>query len=781
MFKWRKLIIYPFICLSIIVGGCSEFNNLFGPTDDEVATPTSSKIEGFGDVGSTAQGNATMFGPSSLANIITEVLLSISSRPLLIFRDHDLDQSMIKFFNSPFSTHIVLDFQSSSSTYSGPTGGPDGTEGWYYLEDQDDGDEIKAWIKYSPTANPNLGEPTNATDVWKAVLINRADGEAVKFIIHLWGKNSSRFEAKMNRSWFSSRDVLMFSDEASLECGSNDCSAISHTFVNSNAQEVKEGFTLPFSNLSGFGTKDVLREDKSGFGYGYFGDIRDLPEAMPDFGGSAWSTDPANGGSGLIYWDQRDTQGVITRTFWDETTELVNLVNRTEGKIKVSGVDTIANQISLGGSVSATVSEGKSNYYFITLSSNQSVNINLSTSGASDLELYLYDSTGDQVASSDIIGLADEKINYTSTTDGKYYIEVYGYEAGSYTLIVSLQLGGAGSGSVDTAGVAALALPFSLESTIANTINEGESHFYSSDLIKGQSVELLLETPEGNLELYLYDKTGKEITSSTASSESKEIVYDVSDDGIHYIEVFGREAGSYTLSLLYQIGGAGSGSLDVNGAKAVATSISLGSSLSNTVNEKKSRIYSLNLVAGQIAKVKLNVLEIKDVELYLYDTVGKEIKSAISITDSEEISYKATGDGTYFIEVFGREAGSYVLEVSAFPGGGGSGSIDVSLVTSISNSLSLGASIASTIAKGESEFYRISIIADQGVNITLSFSGINLDLYLYNQAGVQLKSSTFLLFESPEVINHVTTNSSTFFVEVHGVEGGSYTLTYSSN
>ena len=674
MSKNYWVIVAVLFCIAPAITGCSEFGDLFGPTDN---APTPAKIEGFGDVGDNAQGNGLLFAPSSLAVDVSIFLLNISISPLFIFEGYQQELSFNNFSNLHFGIDrdllpgTALDIRRNSNTFFGPGAGPDGSEGWYWYEDTlSDGGKFKTWVKYIPAADPNSGDPSNATDVWLATLISETDGESITLITHVWGVSSSVFSARFSNSLFSSKDVPTISTDATLDCKENGAlcnQVVVHTDVNSDLPEVRAELSSPVSEISGYGMKRVIVDDNSGYGYGYFGNRIDLTDEMPAIGGNAWNSDPEVGGSGLIYWNQRDLEGVITRTFWDGATELINLGGKGSETIIVSVVDSIATPITLSSSVSSTVALGKSDFYSIALKTNQSVDIELSISGSDDLDLYLYDSGGDRIGLSGGPFATVEQISFTPSSDGIYYIEVYGFEAGSYTLKASLNVGGAGSGS-----------------------------------------------------------------------------------------------------------------LDLPGAMTVATAITVGSSVSNTVTSGARGLYSLDLVDGQYTKISLSVVNNKDIELYLYDPAGKETESLTSITESGEITYRASGDGTYYIEVFGREGGSYTLEVSPFTGGGGRGSIDVALVSTIAQELQPGATASGTITKDESGYYFVNLSADQTLGITLSFSQGNLDLYLYDQTGVQVQSSDFLLSQS-EVIEYTAPKTNTYFVEIHAVEAAAYTLTHSQN
>ncbi len=104
-----------------------------------------------------------------------------------------------------------------------------------------------------------------------------------------------------------------------------------------------------------------------------------------------------------------------------------------------------AKPIRPGTTVHAYIcTEGEQDYYAFTVGAAQNITVLLrDIPSGQDYDLYLADPSETQVASSNRSGNADERIDYTSTTGGTYYVVVTGYSGHSttqaYTLNVNVQ------------------------------------------------------------------------------------------------------------------------------------------------------------------------------------------------------------------------------------------------------------------------------------------------------------------------------------------------------
>ena len=90
--------------------------------------------------------------------------------------------------------------------------------------------------------------------------------------------------------------------------------------------------------------------------------------------------------------------------------------------------------------------EGEQDYYKFTVAVGQHITVRLTNiPSGHDYDLYLADPRQNQVASSNLSGNGDERIDYTATVGGTYYVIVTGYSGHSTTQPYSLRLDVSGS------------------------------------------------------------------------------------------------------------------------------------------------------------------------------------------------------------------------------------------------------------------------------------------------------------------------------------------------
>ncbi|MFH0816404.1 MAG: PKD domain-containing protein [Methanobacteriota archaeon] len=97
-----------------------------------------------------------------------------------------------------------------------------------------------------------------------------------------------------------------------------------------------------------------------------------------------------------------------------------------------------------GGEISSAINEYNDvdDYYVIYVAAGQQITATMTGSANADFDLYLYDDSGDIVASSKEY-TSSETIVYTAPTSGDYYVNPSAYDGfGTYALIVSLGAGG---------------------------------------------------------------------------------------------------------------------------------------------------------------------------------------------------------------------------------------------------------------------------------------------------------------------------------------------------
>ncbi|MFH1877517.1 MAG: PPC domain-containing protein [Candidatus Omnitrophota bacterium] len=121
-------------------------------------------------------------------------------------------------------------------------------------------------------------------------------------------------------------------------------------------------------------------------------------------------------------------------------------------KASVSG--GFMNAAPLSGTLTTLISTGQKHYYWFELSRGQSATVSMPAS-QSDQDLYIY-SAPDEGSPIQVSGNQrgqSEEVSVTAAADTKYYVKVDGFEAGTYTLNLSVS-GGPGQPAAPAAGSA---------------------------------------------------------------------------------------------------------------------------------------------------------------------------------------------------------------------------------------------------------------------------------------------------------------------------------------
>ena len=388
----------------------------------------------------TPAGSATIQNPTIQALIYILVTLVEGFKPLVVAAEHDpggSTQAILSDMSAkiPTPAQPLGKFQSQimgqtgTTFYEGPGAGPDGEgEGWYTsVEIDEDGDKIETFIKFEPTSDPNQGDPDNATDVWFVIVATQSDGSSGRQGIHLWGEDDTHLSGETSFTVLNADSVLLSLFETEItKCGENDCTLETQVTLNLDASGGAS------STVSFMGSKLVINGN-SGFGYGYFGPKLVL-ETKPSPGDGVWAQDPSQGDLGLIYWDDI-VEGVITRTYWDGESEVVEDFSLSPGGPSSANVTSVTvsstlDVISVGGTttVSATVEydDGNTDSDVSWTSSDPSIATVSTGSGSTPDD-------GDSVASQTLLATVsnDEDTVATQSSSG---VVVKGIAPGSVTI-----------------------------------------------------------------------------------------------------------------------------------------------------------------------------------------------------------------------------------------------------------------------------------------------------------------------------------------------------------
>ena len=81
--------------------------------------------------------------------------------------------------------------------------------------------------------------------------------------------------------------------------------------------------------------------------------------------------------------------------------------------------------------------EGEAVYYRFYLSAGQQATVTMQPLDA-DQDLYIYNPSGEQRGVSGKSGISTEECTFTADASGYYYAIVFGYDAGRYTITLSI-------------------------------------------------------------------------------------------------------------------------------------------------------------------------------------------------------------------------------------------------------------------------------------------------------------------------------------------------------
>jgi hypothetical protein len=213
--------------------------------------------------------------------------------------------------------------------------------------------------------------------------------------------------------------------------------------------------------------------------------------------------------------------------------------------------------------ISAAIgSNGDIDYYTFTTSSTSNFNITL-TNLPGDYDLFLYNSAGTQLASSEAGGTTSEAIVSNSRPAGTYYVRVIGFNgAFSTTVCYNLNIG------VTTATGCASPLDNSTNGTLAgaatipfntNTTGlispSGDVDNYQFTITTGGTISLTLTTLPGDYDLKLLNSSGTQIGISQAGGTSSESINATVAAGTYYAQVYGfNGANSATVCYTLRVG-----------------------------------------------------------------------------------------------------------------------------------------------------------------------------------------------------------------------------------
>jgi len=207
--------------------------------------------------------------------------------------------------------------------------------------------------------------------------------------------------------------------------------------------------------------------------------------------------------------------------------------------------NSFAQALTIGaGSYTGFIDSTDTNdYYKVNLSSGQMILVYLTPPTGSDFDLYLYNPSQSQVASSTLSGNQTDTVSYMATSSGDYYIRVKQWSgSGVYSFTVwlsSVTTQNDWSSGTDAGNSRDQALAISPGSGTGYMDSTDTDDYYKVNVASGSEMSVILNPPTGSdFDLYLYDSNGSQVASSTLSgSQTDTINYTATSAGDWYIRV----------------------------------------------------------------------------------------------------------------------------------------------------------------------------------------------------------------------------------------------------
>ncbi|NGZ29307.1 MAG: hypothetical protein G8345_20780, partial [Magnetococcales bacterium] len=414
-------------------------------------------------------------------------------------------------------------------------------------------------------------------------------------------------------------------------------------------------------------------------------------------------------------------------------------------------------------------------YFVFSVNANSELEVQL-TGLVSDIDLYLYDVNGANLASSALGGPANENIQY-ALTSGTYYVRVYAYSGSSeYALNIDVQ-GEGGNPGTDPAGNT-LDQAYNMGTLNSLQLFDGwvgdadNVDFYRFTLNSSEDVTIDLYGLEGDLNLFLLDSNGSSINGTPYSGTSSEFISASLQAGTYYVQVTQATSGvnsNYTLDVGPANSGPPQGAVDMG----AIFDPNFFSDQSLTNGEQA---YSFSVT--QNSYVYLTAWS-ADLDLIVTDAVGNLISDPIhDVRHNNRMEFgNLFSAGTYYVNVVSMNnynIDGFELDVipavandpagSTFSTAYNLGSVQVldsDATPPINGWVGVGTDSV--------DFYRVSTSATTRLNMYLTDLSADADVYLYNASGTLLEWST--KDYDDEDTTRANINPGTYYVEVRAYTG----------
>ncbi len=449
--------------------------------------------------------------------------------------------------------------------------------------------------------------------------------------------------------------------------------------------------------------------------------------------------------------------------------------------------------LALGGSKTGNIEIGGDRDVFaITLAAGQTYDFDLKGQAGgggtlADPYLTLSNATGGQVASgASLGGAADDRITYTATTSGTYYLAAAGNTLagdGSYTLSAA-----AGTATDDyrdsigdtTAPLGALTVNGSKTGFIETV---GDSDVFAISLTAGQTYTFDLAGSGGSAladpQLKLLNAGGALLSSNNDfNGPNARIVYTATANGAYYLDAESANGGvgTYLVSARTDFDDYRDSTGDTT---APLGSLSTSGSLSGSIETAGDKdFFAVTLTAGQSYTFDLTKTAsggLADSELRLYKSGALLVTNNDFNGPNSRIVYTADATATYYLDAHSATAagvGGYVISSKVNADDFRDSITDT---TAPLGTLAVNGSLFGSIEKaGDTDFFAVSLVAGKSYTFDLasnSAGGVSLantDLRLFNGAGSKLVNNNDFNGTNSRIV-YTAASTGTYYLDAHSI------------
>ncbi|MHA1273216.1 MAG: PPC domain-containing protein [Promethearchaeota archaeon] len=323
--------------------------------------------------------------------------------------------------------------------------------------------------------------------------------------------------------------------------------------------------------------------------------------------------------------------------------------------------DDFANAKKLSEGIYKNLKCWDDDWFYINGTSGDSLNITIKFTHANgDLDLCVYDPSltliGNSSSTTD-----NEQVLYNMTSNGYYYIYIYKKSSGdnnNYDLIIQIKPPGISDDSYEENDNFIDAKQ--LTAGTYNNLKCFDDDWYYISVSENNNLNITIKYSyiNGDLDLELYDSSQTLLDSSTSTTDDESISYDITsgNGGNYYFRVYKKnpsDNNSYILIISINSIQPSDDSFEENDNIFEAAPINAGTY--TDLNCSDDDYYSIDLNAGDTIIVQIIFINFMgNLDLYFckLDFITEIILNySTSTTDNEEISYKISTTGTYFIKV----------------------------------------------------------------------------------------------------------------------------------